>query len=141
MYCCLVINFKSLYHCVIGKGIILSTSTVITPKISKYTPPGGFCIERTMGNYADPMRCDGFIVCSKNEAVFVKCPENLLYNAATGWCDYATNVKCHGKKTYMKKVIENRKLSGYHYVWSRYKTNALAHFVKKKKAFTLCVKT
>ena len=106
MYRCLVINFQSLYYFAIGsKGIILSTSAVSAPKITKYIPPGGFCTERPEGNYADPMRCDGFIVCSKNEAVFMKCPENLLYNTATGWCDYATNVKCHGKETFIEKLM------------------------------------
>lgn len=44
----------------------------------------------------------------------MKCPENLLYNAATDWCDYPTNVKCHGKETFIKKLIENQKLTGYH---------------------------
>ena len=110
-----MLNIKSLCFFVLGsKGIILSTSAVNTPKVTKYTPPRGFCTEIPDGNYADPMRCDGFIVCSKNEAVFMKCPENLLYNAATDWCDYPTNVKCHGKETFIKKLIENQKLTGYH---------------------------
>ncbi|XP_032218734.1 chondroitin proteoglycan 2 isoform X2 [Nematostella vectensis] len=55
---------------------------------------GGFCAERSDGDYQDPDACEGFISCSNHITYHMPCPENLRFNPTTKHCDNPENVQC-----------------------------------------------
>ena len=69
-------------------------STPMASTVTTYQPPVKFCNNKKIGNYPDPMRCDGFIACVHGRAIFMKCPAKLRYNPILGQCDWKYNVEC-----------------------------------------------
>ena len=53
-----------------------------------------FCKKRPNGNYPNPFKCEGFIMCSNHLTYFFNCPSILQYNPKTDRCDWPRNVKC-----------------------------------------------
>ena len=74
-----------------------SRSTTLTLSTT-YQPPERFCNDRKIGNYPDPTRCDGYITCVHDRAIFVKCPAEFHYNPALGVCDWKFKTDCHRRK-------------------------------------------
>ena len=74
----------------------LHSTTLTLP--TTYQPPERFCNDRKIGNYPDPMRCDGYITCVHDRAIFVKCPSGLSYSPALGVCDWKLKTDCQRRK-------------------------------------------
>ena len=78
------------------------TSTTPLPKTVAPTKPTvtsvkvKFCSGRKSGNYADPTRCDGFIICDYGTAFYMDCPANLWYDPINDQCNYPEKVNCAG---------------------------------------------
>jgi len=72
-----------------------TTPVVTVTTRSPYTPPPNFCNSKKNGDYVDPTRCDGFVVCrSGHKPTFVKCPPGLWYNATLGVCAWPDSLQC-----------------------------------------------
>ncbi|KAI8474593.1 MAG: hypothetical protein J3K34DRAFT_492907 [Monoraphidium minutum] len=56
-----------------------------------------FCRLKGSGNFANPFdsSCASFLQCSNGIAYKQPCPGGLMYNSATGGCDWPANVKCN----------------------------------------------
>lgn len=72
-------------------------STILTLSTT-YQPPETFCNDRKTGNYPDPRRCDGYITCVHDRAIFVKCPAGLGYSPVLGVCDWQLKTDCQQRK-------------------------------------------
>ncbi|XP_031560324.1 chondroitin proteoglycan 2-like isoform X2 [Actinia tenebrosa] len=53
-----------------------------------------FCKDKPNGNYPNPFKCEGFIMCSNHLTYFFDCPSILQYNPKTDRCDWPRNVNC-----------------------------------------------
>ena len=71
------------------------SSSMASSTVTTYQPPVKFCNNKKIGNYPDPMRCDGYITCVHGVAVFMKCPGRLHFNSALGVCDWKNRVNCN----------------------------------------------
>ena len=76
-------------------------SSSMASTVTTYQPPIQFCNNKKIGNYPDPMRCDGYITCVHGRAIFMKCPGELHFNSDLGVCDWHNIVNC-SKGGYVK---------------------------------------
>eukprot|EP00105_Crassostrea_gigas_P040449 XP_019924597.1 PREDICTED: probable chitinase 3 [Crassostrea gigas] len=53
------------------------------------------CTGKTSGFYADPNSCTDYFICAGTQSFEVSCANGLLFNKATSFCDYASNVQCN----------------------------------------------
>ena len=73
---------------------ITRRSTPLSTTVTTYQPPIKFCNDKKIGNYPDPVRCDGYITCIHGNAIFIKCPGGLHFNPDLGVCDWHNRVNC-----------------------------------------------
>ncbi|XP_046650258.1 probable endochitinase isoform X2 [Daphnia pulicaria] len=66
-----------------------STTTATTVTSAGTTP---FACPGTNGAFPNPTNCRTFYMCSNGIPYLYDCPSNLVFNAATGNCDYEVNV-------------------------------------------------
>ncbi|EFX74496.1 hypothetical protein DAPPUDRAFT_324314 [Daphnia pulex] len=66
-----------------------STTTATTVTSTGTTP---FACPGTNGVFPNPTNCKTFYMCSNGIPYLYDCPSNLVFNAATGNCDYEVNV-------------------------------------------------
>ncbi|XP_046650259.1 integumentary mucin C.1-like isoform X3 [Daphnia pulicaria] len=66
-----------------------STTTATTVTSARTTP---FACPGTNGAFPNPTNCRTFYMCSNGIPYLYDCPSNLVFNAATGNCDYEVNV-------------------------------------------------
>ncbi|KAI9564652.1 hypothetical protein GHT06_008393 [Daphnia sinensis] len=72
-------------------------TTTTTPPTPPTTSDAPFVCQDN-GAYPNPNNCNTFYMCSNSIAYLYFCPSNLVFNPATGNCDYASNVSgpCSG---------------------------------------------
>ena len=103
-------------------------SSSMASTATTYQPPIQFCNNKKIGNYPDPMRCDGYITCVHGRAIFMKCPGELHFNSDLGVCDWHNIVNC-SKGGYVKYTF----ITGISYVtycdWSRFMSSFWKTFI------------
>ncbi|XP_072745738.1 uncharacterized protein [Anoplolepis gracilipes] len=62
------------------------------PPPPPHKPPPGCLGPR--GQYPSPKSCANYLNCWDDVVIEQTCPDGLLFNAAAGYCDFASNVNC-----------------------------------------------